>query len=62
MYPRDDRWWRSLDLVDKVGPLRFLMSTGMEHSGEGNHGRSTEVVNDMICAPYLILDVEMELL
>jgi hypothetical protein len=34
----------------------------MEHSDECNHGRSTEEVNDMICAPCNILDVEMELL
>jgi hypothetical protein len=38
------------------------MTTGMEHDGECSHGRSTEVVNDKICAPCLILDVEMELL
>jgi hypothetical protein len=38
------------------------MSRGMEHSGKCNHKRSTEAVNDMICAPCLILDVEMELL
>jgi hypothetical protein len=38
------------------------MSTGMEHSGECSHGRSTEVVSDTICAPCLILDVDMELL
>jgi hypothetical protein len=33
----------------------------MEHSGECNNERS-EAVNDTICAPCLILDVEMELL
>ena len=38
------------------------MTTIMEHGGECIHERSTEAVNDMICAPYLILDVEMELL
>jgi hypothetical protein len=45
-----------------LGPLRCLMPIGMEHGGECNHGRSTEAINDMICAPYLILDVEMEML
>jgi hypothetical protein len=34
----------------------------MEHSGEGSHMRSNEAVNDMNCAPSLILDVDMELL
>jgi hypothetical protein len=38
------------------------MSTGMEHSGEYSHRRSTEAVNDTICAPCLILDVEIKLL
>jgi hypothetical protein len=38
------------------------MSTGMEHSGECSHGRSTQAVSDTICAPCLILDVDMELL
>jgi hypothetical protein len=37
------------------------MSTGMEHSGECSHGRSTQVVSEMILYPCLILDVEMEL-
>ena len=46
----------------KLGPLKCVMPTRMEHSGECSHGRSTEAVNDTICAPYLILDVEMELL
>jgi len=23
LYPRDDRWWRSLDLVDKVGATQM---------------------------------------
>ena len=46
----------------KLGSLKCLMSIGMEHSGECSHERSTEVVSHMICAPYLILDVEMELL
>jgi hypothetical protein len=49
-------------LLIKLGPLKCLMSTGMEHSGECNHERSTEATNDMICASRLILDVEMELL
>jgi hypothetical protein len=38
------------------------MPIGMEHGGECSHGRSNEAVNDMICTPYLILDVVMELL
>jgi hypothetical protein len=46
----------------KLGPLRCLMPTGMEHGGECIHGRSTEAVNDTIFAPCLILDVEMELM
>jgi hypothetical protein len=49
-------------LLIKFGPLRCLMSTGMEHIGESSHERSTKAVSDMICAPFLILDVEMELL
>jgi hypothetical protein len=49
-------------LLIKLGPLRYLMSTGMEHSGEYHHGRLTEAFINMICAPYLILDVDMELL
>jgi hypothetical protein len=49
-------------LLINLGPLRCLMSTGMEKSGECIHGRSTEVVSNMICAPCLILDVEMVLL
>jgi hypothetical protein len=46
----------------KLGPLRCLMPIGMEHGGECIHKRSTESVNDTICAPCLILDVDMELL
>jgi hypothetical protein len=46
----------------KLGPLKCLMPTGMEHGGECSHGRSIEVVSNMICDPCLILDVEMELL
>jgi hypothetical protein len=38
------------------------MSTGMDHSGNCNHRRPTEVVNDMIRDTYLLLDVDMELL
>jgi hypothetical protein len=34
----------------------------MEKSGECIQGRSTKEVNDMIFAPCLILDVQMELL
>jgi hypothetical protein len=49
-------------LLINLGPLKCLMPTGMEHGGECNHGRLTEVVSDMICAPCLILDVDMELL
>jgi hypothetical protein len=43
----------------KLGPLRCLMPTGMEHDDECRHERSIEVVSDMICAPCLILYVEM---
>jgi hypothetical protein len=46
----------------KVGPFRCPMPTGMEHSGDCRHERSTEEINDMICDPCLILDVDMELL
>jgi hypothetical protein len=49
-------------LLIKLGPLRCLIPTGMEHNGESSHRRSIEAVNDMICAPCLILDVEMELM
>jgi hypothetical protein len=49
-------------LLIKLGPLRCLIPTGMEHGGECRRGRSTEAVSNMICAPYLILDVDMELL
>jgi hypothetical protein len=49
-------------LLIKLGPLKCLMPIGMEHGGECIHGRMTEVVKDTICAPCLILDVEMELL
>jgi hypothetical protein len=38
------------------------MPTVMENSGECSHRRSTEAVHDMICAPCLIPDVDMELL
>jgi hypothetical protein len=46
----------------KLGPLGFLIPIGMEHGGEWNHGRLNEVFKNTICAPSLILDVEMELL
>jgi hypothetical protein len=46
----------------KLGPLRFLMPTGMDHSGECSHGRLTEAINNTICAPCIIIDVDMELL
>ena len=49
-------------LLIKLGPLRCLMPIGMEHGGECNHGRSAKAVSDMICAPCIILDVDMELL
>jgi hypothetical protein len=49
-------------LLIKLGPLRGFMSIGMEHSGECNHRRSIEEVNNMIGDTCLILDVEMELL
>jgi hypothetical protein len=35
-------------LLINLGPLRCLMSTGMEHSGECSHERPTEALNDMI--------------
>jgi hypothetical protein len=46
----------------KLGPIRCLMPKGMEHGGECSHDRSTDAVGNTICAPCLILDVEMELL
>jgi hypothetical protein len=49
-------------LLINLGALRCLMPIGMEHSGECSHGRSNEAVNNKIFAPYLILDVEMELM
>jgi hypothetical protein len=49
-------------LLIKLGPLRCLMPIGLEHDGECSHGRSMKAVNEMICAPCLIFDVEMELL
>jgi hypothetical protein len=45
-----------------LGPLRCLMSTRMEHSGECIHERSIEAFSDTICSLYLILDVDMEVL
>jgi hypothetical protein len=49
-------------LLIKLGPLRCLILIGMEHGGECTHGRSNVVVNDMIFSPYIIVDVDMELL
>jgi hypothetical protein len=49
-------------LLINLGPLRCLMYIVMEHGGECSHGRSNEELNETICAPYLILDVAMELL
>jgi hypothetical protein len=49
-------------LLIKLGPLRCLMPIGMEHDGEYYHEMSTEAINNGICAPCLILYVEMELL
>jgi hypothetical protein len=49
-------------LMVNLGPLRCFMSTGMEHSGECIHRRSTEVVNDTIGDTCHILDVDMELM
>ena len=49
-------------LLIKLGPLICLMSTGMEHGGECNHGRSTEAINESIDTSCFILDVEVELL
>jgi hypothetical protein len=49
-------------LLIKLGPLKCLMSTGIEHGGECSHGRSTKPFSDMICALFLILDVDIKLL
>jgi hypothetical protein len=49
-------------LLIKLGPLICLMPIGMDLDGECIHGRLTKAVNDTICAPSRILDVEMELL
>jgi hypothetical protein len=45
-----------------LGRLRCLMSIEMENSGECSHRRLNEVFSDMICAPCIILDVDMEIL
>jgi hypothetical protein len=37
------------------------MSTGIKNSGKCCHKRSTEAYSDTICAPYFILDADMEL-
>jgi len=49
-------------LLINLGPLGCLMPIGMEHDGEYSNESSNEVVSDTICAPCLILDVDMELL
>jgi hypothetical protein len=49
-------------MLIKLGPLRCLIPTRMEHGGECDNRRSSEAINDMICGPCLILDVDMELL
>jgi hypothetical protein len=49
-------------LLINLGSLRCFMSKGMKHSGECSHRRSTKAVKDTIGDPYLILDIEMELL
>jgi hypothetical protein len=49
-------------LLIKLGPLKCLMHTVIEHGDECDHESLTEVVNDMICDPCLILEVEKELL
>ena len=49
-------------MLIKLGPLRCLMPTRMEHCGECNKKRATEPVSDTICDPCFILDVEMELM
>jgi hypothetical protein len=46
----------------KLGPLRCLKPRGMEYDAEFSHGRSTKAINDTICAPCLIIYVDMELL
>jgi hypothetical protein len=45
-----------------LGPLRCLMPIGMEHCCECSNRRVIKAVNDMIFAPFFILDAEMELL
>jgi len=49
-------------LLIKLGTLRCIIPIGMEHDGEYIHGRSTKEINDMICAPFIILNVDMKLL
>jgi hypothetical protein len=49
-------------LLIKLGPLRCIMSIGMEHGGECIHKILNKAAINTICAPYLILDVQMELL
>ena len=49
-------------LIIKLGPLRCLMSIGMEHSGKCSHRRSAKSFNDNILDHCLILYIEMELL
>jgi hypothetical protein len=44
----------------KLGLLKCLMSTRMNHGGERNHERSIESVIDIVFSPCIILDVEME--
>jgi hypothetical protein len=48
-------------LLIKLGPLRYFMSTRMEHNGECIHKRLTKEANDMIGDTCIILDVDMEL-
>jgi hypothetical protein len=49
-------------LLIKLGALKCLIPIGMKHGGECHHGRSVDVVSDTICAPCIIIDVEMLLL
>jgi hypothetical protein len=46
----------------RLGPLICLIPMGMEHGGECSNDRSNGTVSNMICGPYLILYVDMELL
>jgi len=46
----------------ELGPSGGLVATGFYHCGECYNSRAAEVINDMVDASCLILDVDMELL